>query len=155
MQAARSARVPAILDAEIATADILEILAQAADHIIFSQRGLEAFAGSDTEGGLRSALGSGARLAAVTQGEAGVLWIESATPREVRRCPAFAVDTVDTLAAGDVFHGAYALALAQGSRIGDAMRFAAAAAAIKCGRPGGRSGAPTRHEVDALLASSG
>jgi sulfofructose kinase len=53
-----------------------------------------------------------------------------------------------------VFHGTYALALAEGLRIGGAMRFAAAAAAIKCSRPGGRSGAPTRHEVDTFLASS-
>jgi sulfofructose kinase len=43
------------------------------------------------------------------------------------------------------------LALAEGLRIGDAMRFAAAAAAIKCSRPGGRSGAPRREEVEALL----
>ena len=40
----------------------------------------------------------------------GVLWLEAAAPGEVLRCPAFAVDTVDTLAAGDVFHGACALA---------------------------------------------
>ena len=149
LHAARHAGIPAILDGEIAATEILETLARAADHIVFSQRGLEAYAGG--EGGLRRVLGYGACMAAVTQGEAGVLWIESAAPRELRRCPAFAVDTVDTLAAGDVFHGAYALALAEGLRIGDAMRFAAAA--IKCGRPGGRSGAPNRREVEAMLVS--
>jgi sulfofructose kinase len=82
-----------------------------------------------------------------------VLWFEAAAPDEVLRCHAFAVDTVDTLAAGDVFHGAYALALAESWRIGDAIRFAAAAAAIKCSRAGGRSGAPARGEVQAFLAS--
>jgi sulfofructose kinase len=151
LQAARSAGIPAILDAEIAAAEILEALARAADHVIFSQRGLEAYAGGDTEGGLRKALANGAKLAAMTSGEAGVRWIESAAPLDVRYCPAFAVDTIDTLAAGDVFHGAYALALAEGQRIGDAMRFAAAAAAIKCSRPGGRGGAPVRGEVEVLL----
>jgi sulfofructose kinase len=35
--------------------------------------------------------------------------------------------------------------------IAQAMRFAAAAAAIKCSRPGGRSGAPTRAEVNDFL----
>ena len=153
LHAARHAGIPAILDGEIAATEILETLARAADHIVFSQRGLEAYAGGEGEGGLRRVLGYGACMAAVTQGEAGVLWIESAAPREVRRCPAFSVDTVDTLAAGDVFHGAYALALAEDLHIGEAMRFAAAAAAIKCSRPGGRSGAPNRREVEAMLAS--
>ena len=153
LQAARDIGIPAILDAEIAPMDILDTLARAADHIVFSQRGLEACCGEDVEAGLRRLLGYGARVAAVTQGEAGVLWIESAAPQEIRRCPAFPVDTVDTLAAGDVFHGAYALALAEGQRVGEAMRFAAAAAAIKCSRRGGRSGAPSRSEVEALLAS--
>jgi len=151
LRAAREAGIPGILDADVAPPEIIEMLAPLADHLVFSHRGLEAYAGADCEAGLRRALEHGARVAAVTQGEAGVLWIEAATPQEVRRCPAFPVHTVDTLAAGDIFHGAYALALAQGCPTGTAMRFAAAAAAIKCNRPGGRSGAPTRQEVDALL----
>jgi sulfofructose kinase len=65
------------------------------------------------------------------------------------------VEVVDTLGAGDVFHGAYALAIAQGGTIGEAMRFASAAAALKCSRPGGRLGAPTREEVIAFLANQG
>jgi sulfofructose kinase len=39
--------------------------------------------------------------------------------------------------------------------VADAIRFAAAAAAIKCSRPGGRRGAPNRREVEALLARHG
>ena len=154
LRAARDAGIPAILDAEIAAVEILAKLTRAADHVIFSERGLEAYSGDDREGGLRRALANGARLAAVTRGEAGVDWIEADAPHDIRHCAAFLVDAVDTLAAGDVFHGAYALALAEGLRIGDAMRFAAAAAAIKCSRPGGRSGAPGREEVEALLARS-
>ena len=153
LRAARDAGIPAILDAEVAAGETLETLAGAADHIIFSERGLEAYSGGDDVSGLRRALRNGARMAAVTRGEAGVLWVEAAAPDQVLRCPAFAVDTVDTLAAGDVFHGAYALALAEGQRIGDAVRFAAAAAAIKCSRPGGRNGAPARGEVEAFLKS--
>ncbi len=152
---ARAAGIPAILDAEIAAAEILAQLTRAADHVIFSERGLEAYSGSDSEGGLRRVLENGALTAAVTHGAGGVLWIESAAPGDVLHCPAFAVDTVDTLAAGDVFHGAYALALAEGQRVGGAIRFAAAAAAIKCSRPGGRRGAPSRREVEAFLADRG
>jgi sulfofructose kinase len=153
LRAAREAGVPAILDGEIADADILSELGRCADHVVFSQRGLEAFAGADDYSGLRKMIGLGASVAAVTCGDAGVTWIESRAPTTLHRCPAFAVDVVDTLAAGDVFHGAYALALAEGAGVYAAMRFAAAAAAIKCTRPGGRRGAPTRTEVDALLAS--
>jgi sulfofructose kinase len=134
LRAARGAGVPAILDGEIAPVQTLEMLAGEADHVIFSERGLEAYCGDDGESGLRRALGGGARMAAVTRGEAGVIWLEATAPKEVLCCPAYSVDTVDTLAAGDVFHGAYALALPEGKRIGDALRFAAAAAAIKCSR---------------------
>ena len=50
---------------------------------------------------------------------------------------------VDTLAAGDVFHGALALAIAERQPIARAVRFAAAAAAVKCTRFGGREGIRT------------
>ncbi len=76
-----------------------------------------------------------------------MLWLEQGS---LRCLPAFAVEAVDTLAAGDVFHGAFALALAEGVHPGGAMRFAAAAAAIKCSRVGGGAGAPDRAEVDAF-----
>ncbi len=65
--------------------------------------------------------------------------------------PAFAVDAVDTLAAGDVFHGAFALALIEQGDPVRALRFAAAAAALKCARFGGGAAAPTRGEVERLL----
>lgn len=58
---------------------------------------------------------------------------------------------VDTLAAGDVFQGAFVLAIGEGNDVADATRFANAAAALQCTRVGGRLGAPTRAEVDALL----
>ncbi|KAB2879903.1 MAG: hypothetical protein F9K38_10530 [Pseudorhodoplanes sp.] len=89
-----------------------------------------------------------ARIAA-TDGARGVLWLEA---EAVRAMDAFAVDAIDTLAAGDVFHGACTLALAEGRPFEQALRFAAAAAAIKCTRPGGIAGAPTRREVEAMVA---
>jgi len=72
---------------------------------------------------------------------------------ELRRFPAFVVPVVDTLGAGDVWHGAFALALAEGRDEAEAVRFASAAAAIKVQRAGGRSGAPTRVELDEFLAA--
>ena len=69
----------------------------------------------------------------------------------VRHLPAFKVEAVDTLGAGDVFHGGFALALVEGRSPVDALRFGAAVAAVKCTRHGGRRGAPTRREVEGVL----
>src|SRR5204862_366232 len=62
---------------------------------------------------------------AVTDGANDVLWLKGG---ELRQVPAFTVDVVDTLGAGDTFHGAFTLMLAEGKSEREAMRFAAAAA---------------------------
>lgn len=67
------------------------------------------------------------------------------------RVPAFAVDAVDTTAAGDVFNGALAVALIEGRTTIEAARFASAAAAISVTRLGARESAPRRAEIDAWL----
>jgi sulfofructose kinase len=53
-----------------------------------------------------------------------------------------------------VFHAAFALLLVEGRPMDEIIRFASAAAAIKCTRFGGRLGAPDRAEVEAFLARS-
>jgi sulfofructose kinase len=83
-----------------------------------------------------------------TDGARGTFWLESG---EISHLPAHEVKVVDTLGAGDVFHGALALAVAEGQAMCDAVAFASAAAAIKVTRFGGRAGAPTRAEVEHLL----
>jgi sulfofructose kinase len=80
-----------------------------------------------------------------------VLWRDG---RTLRNSPVFAVNAVDTVGAGDVFHGAFTLALAEGKDEVAAMRFAAAAAGLKCARLGASMAAPHRAEVEALLAAS-
>ena len=91
----------------------------------------------------------GCRVAAVTLGAQGTLWLDDAG---VHRQAAFAVKAVDTTGAGDVFHGAYTLAIGEGQTVTQAMRFASAVAALKCTRRGGRAGIPSRAEVDLFLA---
>jgi sugar/nucleoside kinase (ribokinase family) len=54
LRAARKAGIPAILDAEVAAAETLETLTRAADHVIFSERGLEAYSRHDSRPGGRS-----------------------------------------------------------------------------------------------------
>jgi len=72
----------------------------------------------------------------------------------LRNCvSAFDVNAVDTTAAGDIFNGAFAVALAEGGDPAEAARFASAAAAISVTRPGAQTSVPCRREVEALLSS--
>lgn len=152
LDAARAAGRVAVLDGDVGPPDALLDLAARATHAIFSAPGLAVATGTDAPGaGLARAMLGHPGIVGVTLGADGFLWRESNTERRV---PAFAIRAVDTLGAGDVWHGAFTLALAEGSKIEAAARFANAAAAIKCTRFGGRNGAPGRSEVDTLIARS-
>jgi len=146
--AAREAGVPVVLDGERSETRILVDLVPRVDHAIFSVTGLANFApGCAPEEGLRRALASGpVQVAAVTQGEKGVLWLVPGAAKP-ERTPAFPVEATNTTGAGDVFHGAYALAMAEKMPVAAAMRFASAAGALRA-----RDGAtPDRAMVEALL----
>jgi len=151
--AARAAGKPSVLDGDIGPRDVLLELAARVTHAVFSTPGLARATGTvDPIDGLRAMAARGLPgVMGVTLGAAGFAWIDAYG--EIRRAAAPPVQAVDTLAAGDVFHGALTLALAEGRSLGDAAAFANAAAAIKCARFGGRRGAPARSEVNALLAA--
>jgi ribokinase len=68
--------------------------------------------------------------------------------------PGFAVEAVDTTAAGDVHCGALAVALVEGRPLLEAVRFANAAAALSVTRLGAQPSAPRRAEIEALLRAS-
>jgi sulfofructose kinase len=142
--------VPSILDADLTTDDIARTLVPLADNVVFSSPALRKLTGeASVEEGLRAAAKLTRGMVGVTTGAQGFKWLADGT---IQHEPGFAVATIDTLGAGDVFHGAYALAIAEGRDVRGAARFANAASALKCTRIGGRNGIPTRAEVDALLA---
>ena len=148
-QAARARGIPTVLDADEPRHDSNDLLT-VCSHVVFSAEGLRATAGSDHLG--RALVDMSKRtksFLAVTDGANDVLWLDNG---ELRQIPAFKVEVVDTLGAGDTFHGAFTLMLAEGMSERPAMRFAAATAALKCRRYGGVLGAPTRAEVEAFLA---
>lgn len=124
---------------------------RAASHVVFSSEGLATSLGID---GLEAGIAEARRLTpgriAVTMGGDGVVWVDGET---LRRVPAFKVRAIDTLGAGDVFHGALALALGERRAWPDALVFASAAAAVKCSRPSGRGSFPTREDVAELVGS--
>ena len=66
--------------------------------------------------------------------------------------PAFAIEPVDTTAAGDTFCGALAARMAEHAGLADALRFASAASALACTRLGAQASIPARPEVEAWLA---
>lgn len=147
-QARRDGRI-ALLDGDITPDSMVKVLAPLASHVAFSQGGLQQFSGTtDPEAGLRLAGEQMEGWLCVTLGGDGCLVLEEG---KVRPVPAFAIEAVDTTGAGDVFHGALAVALAEGREHLAAVRFASAAAALKCTRFGGRSGIPSRVQVDRFL----
>ena len=67
----------------------------------------------------------------------------------------FPVKPVDTVAAGDSFNGAFAVALLEGNDPWAAARFASAAAAISVTRKGAQASMPSRADVEKFLAERG
>jgi sulfofructose kinase len=148
LELAQSAEIPSVVDVDRLPQDV-DMLAPAT-HLVFSEAALIELTGSDDHG---LALGRAAERfpgrVSVTAGDRGVTWLDDGT---VTHLDAFEVDAVDTTGAGDVFHGAFALALAEGDDDSDAFRFASATAALKCSRPGARAGIPNRADVEEFLS---
>lgn len=125
-------------------------LIRTATHVIFSAQGLAETSGlPDDFAALTLMAQRTSAFVAVTRGPDGVLWLDQTG--ELRHMPAFSVKAVDTLGAGDVFHGACTLMLAEGRGIEEALRFASAAAALKCATFGGAFATPARDEVERFL----
>ena len=150
LAAASEAGIPGVFDFDRPMDARGHVLLAAASHVAFSHSALAGTAGSDDPkvGLARVAEHTDAWLA-VTMGDAGVVWRDAGSTNHL---PAFPVEVIDTVGAGDVFHGALALALAEGRPEVEAVRFASAAAALKCTRSGGRAGSPSRRDVEELLA---
>ena len=95
----------------------------------------------------------GPSVAVITLGKAGSWYSERGV---VAHVPAFEIEpVVDTTGAGDVFHGAFAFATAQGWPIRWRIEFASAVAALKCRKLGGRAGIPSLGETLDFLAERG
>ncbi len=95
-------------------------------------------------------LARGVQTVIITLGQRGA-FVASAGLRKLIR--GFPMQAVDTTAAGDVFNGALAVALAEGQTLERSVRFANAAAAISVTRLGAQPSAPKRKEIDQLAGS--
>lgn len=86
----------------------------------------------------------------ITLGSGGA-YVSDQNSGVVKRVPGFLVEPVDTTAAGDVFNGQLAVALAEGLSLEDAIRLAHAAAALSVQKLGAQSSIPRREETDYFL----
>jgi sulfofructose kinase len=141
--------IPVIVDVDRAMS-LREGLLNASTHLVFSSEPLQETADvTDDAQALKKIAKLTKSFVAGTRGPRGTIWLDE--QGDIQETPAFPVHTVDTLGAGDVFHGAFALAITEGQELRHALRFASAAAALKCTRFGGAFAAPQRAEVMELL----
>jgi sulfofructose kinase len=142
------AHVPVVLDAGSLRDDILPFL-ELSHHIVASRDFANAFSpGGDYEKICRSLLRGPAQVAVVTLGEEGSVACDG---RRVVNCPALAVDVVDTVGAGDVYHAGYMYGLLRKWDLDRRLRFATAAAGLKCRSAGGQRSIPRLEEIEARL----
>lgn len=151
MKIAREADIPIVGDIERSGFEGFEEWMQAVNHLVVPEEfAVDFTAGSTPKMAARKLWSAAREVVVVTCGENGC-WALESEEAEPRFFPAFKVDVVDTTGCGDVFHGAYAAALARNENLESRVRFAAAAAALKAMQPGGQSGIPMRAVVDEFL----
>jgi len=136
--AARARYLPVVMDLDVDAPDVWALVG-AATHVIADEDLANRLGGAEA---LLARLTSGGAWGAVTLGARGAVHADG-------RIPAFPVRARDTTGAGDVFHGAFVVALVEGRRAEEALIFASAAAAVRCET--GRL--PERRAVEALLAA--
>jgi sulfofructose kinase len=146
---ARHQGVPTVVDADVAPPSMLRELISLADHVLFSEPALLSLVigASPEQALLEIASQLQAEVAGVTLGEHGTLIWQRNNPTSVRHFPSIPVQAVDTLNAGDVWHGTYVYGLVNGWGVPRSVQMANIAAAMKCEHFGGRHGAPRLPEL--------
>ena len=134
--------------------DGVERLLPYADYLIPSEEFALAYTGQPTADAAAKSLFSAfsPALVVITQGKRGGIVYDG---RTVRPYPAFPANVVDSNGAGDVFHGAFAVAVTRGYDPDLACAFASATSALKCEKIGARDGAPDFAAVRSFLKENG
>jgi sugar/nucleoside kinase (ribokinase family) len=131
-RAARSAGAAVVADFEAAGSPLFQEVLALVDHLVLAEDIALGLTGTATAAEAALALWRSDRAAVIVTCGAKGCWSVSAEPAgAARHHPAFVVKAADTTGCGDVFHGAYAAALARGDNLEARIRFASAAAALK------------------------
>jgi len=151
---AHRAGIPVVADLEHPGAPGVPELSLAADHLIVGATFARAVTGEDEPAAMVRGLHAPGRAATVvTVGDLGCWYAVGAAVLTVHHTPAYTVRAVDTTGCGDVFHGAYAAALARGGTVDRAVAVATIAAGLKATQPGGRLGIPDWSTVERVLVT--
>jgi ribokinase len=138
---------------------VADVLLRSVDYLTPNESELSVLTGGAPQASLRRGdavtrarqlIARGATKVLVKMGRQGALLV---TETSEHLQPAFPVEAIDTTAAGDAFNAGLAFAFARGAGQADAMRFAAATAAVSVTRAGAQPSMPSRADVDALLGS--
>jgi sulfofructose kinase len=148
---ARGMGLPVVVDCDLTDTPVPGELLDLATHVVFSEPAFSRIQGAINGAAVDSLARSLGCVVAVTRGSDGVLWSEGSGALHAE---AARITPVDTLGAGDVFHGAFALGVAEGAPIADIVEWSSVAAALKCASGGGRAGFPTRPDVEAYMEES-
>ncbi len=152
--AARRAKTDGILtvlDTDAPGAGIDDLLALTDVLIVAAEFPARLTGITDLRAALRHTAQRGPWFVGVTLGPGGAL---AFVHGDFHYVPAFRVPVVDSTGAGDIFHAGCIYGLLQGWPVPESLRFAAAAAALKCQRLGGRPGIPILERATALASSS-
>lgn len=147
---ARAMGIPSVLDAG-SVHDGTLMLYNKVDYLITSEKFARDFSNEEDPRVALAALDGAAPFVACTWGKEGVFWQDDEGQHHMA---AFDIVPVDTTGAGDAFHGAFALGLAEGLSIRANLRRASATAALTCLKEGARSALPERPRVEALVGSA-
>jgi sulfofructose kinase len=140
--------IPVVVDVEKNEPHAGELMA-VSTHVIVSQDFAAEYTGKKDIKQMLAALKTmPGQTIIITRGENGCVGL---APDGSFELPAFKVKVEDTTGCGDVFHGAYALALARNQIPLEAARFASAAAALCATKLGGRDGIPTAEQLQSFI----
>ena len=151
IEAARIAgenNIPVVVDIEQNEPHIPELLT-VSSHVIVSDDFAADYTGKKTVQQMLAALKTSEnQTIIITRGENGCAGLTNDGEFEMK---AFNVDVIDTTGCGDVFHGAYALAIARKQTAYQAASFASAAAALCATTLGGRDGIPSQQQLQTFI----
>jgi len=150
VEAARTRGIKTLLSAHALAPGMAQLVA-ACQAVVASERFARELSAL-TPNSLTEILALGPEIAIVTLGEDGS--VGQAKDGEPTRVEPLPPPVVDSTCAGDVYRGAFAYAWAAGKHFKDALRFASAAASLKCQRYGPREGIPDLAAVEKALASA-
>ena len=148
---ARTAGIPVVADFESSQLPRFAELLALSDHLIVSHGFATTLTGAKAPAAAAAKLWRPDRSAVVLTCGADGCWFVDGPGQKTEHLAAFRVNALDTTGCGDVFHGAYAFALARGLPLKERVQLASAASAVKATRHGGQAGIPNFAQLQSFL----